>query len=305
MKVKVKDIECLVIHHNDADGISAAGIVGYFEGQFKYFEETGFYKKCHMYKMNYGYSVPWNLIERAQLVYMVDFGLQPFDDMVKVKDIVGYDNFIWIDHHKTAIEDMKNSGQSFKGIQRIGDAGCELTWEWFTADKNYPVGIQLLGRYDVWDLDFHEDVLIYQTGIRFKSPEADNTSFWKKVIENDAELHEEILNVGEICFDYQTQLNESYCKSHSFDLIFENHRFLAANAMSVNSQLFDSKFNHMDYDAVLTFGFTNGGWTVSMYTDKENVDVGSIAKKYGGGGHMRAAGFQCQIIPFTLPYKIK
>jgi len=293
--MKQKDIENLVIHHNDADGISAGAIVGYFE------ENLG--KECQMYKMNYGYDVPWNLIKRAQKVYMVDFGLQPFSDMIKLKEIVGEDNFIWIDHHKTAIEDMKKSGQSFQGIQRVGDAGCELTWEWFTADKIYPRGIQLIGRYDVWDLDFHEDVLIYQTGIRFKDPNADDRLFWKKIIEEDEDLYDEIIRIGDICYDYQTQLNESYCKSHSFDLYFENHRFLAANAMNINSQLFDSKFNHRDYDAVLTFGFTNGKWTISMYTDKKNVDVGSIAKKYGGGGHMGASGFQQSILPFELPFK--
>jgi nanoRNase/pAp phosphatase (c-di-AMP/oligoRNAs hydrolase) len=55
---------------------------------------------------------------------------------------------------------------------------------------------------------------------------------------------------------------------------------------------------------MLVFGFTNGNWTVSMYTDKPDINVGLIAKKYGGGGHVGASGFQCiGELPFELPTK--
>jgi nanoRNase/pAp phosphatase (c-di-AMP/oligoRNAs hydrolase) len=41
-----------------------------------------------------------------------------------------------------------------------------------------------------------------------------------------------------------------------------------------------------------------------MYTDKPNIDVGAIAKRYGGGGHVGASGFQCvSELPFNLPKK--
>lgn len=287
--MKQKDIKCLVIHHNDSDGISAGAIVGHFE------------EGCIMHKINYGYETPWKLIKRAQKVYMVDFGLQPFSDMIKLKNIMG-DNFIWIDHHKTAIQDMEDSGQTFKGIQEIGLAGCELTWKWFSQEPT-PKLITMLGRYDVWDLDYHEDVVPIQTGFRFKDVDADNTTFWNKALEDDETLYDEILNIGKICYEFQSKNYKQYCQSHSFDIYWENYRFLAANAMGTGSQLFDSKFNHHDYDALLAFGFTHGHWTISLYTTKENVDLGSIAKKYGGGGHERAAGFQSTELPFELPYE--
>ncbi len=288
--MKVKDIDCLVLHHNDADGICSGAIVGYFEGS------------CEFHKMNYGYEVPWNLIKRSRRVYMVDFGLQPFSDMLKLKDMLG-DEFIWIDHHKTAIEDMENSGQRFRGIQEIGEAGCELTWRWFDQTTPIPKSVRMLGRYDVWDLSYHEDVLPFQTGIMFMNQDADSSLFWNKLIEEEDILYQTVLEKGKVCLEYQTTANTNYCKSHTFDMSWENHRFLVANSMNNNSRLFDSKFNHQDYDAVLTFGFTNGGWTVSMYTDKPNVDVSVIAKKFGGGGHAGACGFQCTMLPFELPYK--
>ena len=43
---------------------------------------------------------------------------------------------------------------------------------------------------------------------------------------------------------------------------------------------------------MLTFSWRKGQWTVSMYSDKPDIDVSVIAKNNGGGGHKGAAGFQ-------------
>ena len=39
-------------------------------------------------------------------------------------------------------------------------------------------------------------------------------------------------------------------------------------------------------------------WNVSLYSTKEHVDCGAIAKTFGGEGHKGAAGFQCEELPF-------
>ena len=44
----------------------------------------------------------------------------------------------------------------------------------------------------------------------------------------------------------------------------------------------------------------NHKWDVSLYTGKENIHVGEIARLYGGGGHRGAAGFIVDILPFTI-----
>lgn len=289
-KTNKRDINCLVIHHNDNDGICSAAIVNYFESD------------CTMHSINYGYDIPWKLIKRAKRIYMVDFGLQPFSEMIKIKEMLG-EEFIWIDHHKTAIDDMNNSGQKFRGIQEIGEAGCELTWRWFDQSTPIPKAVRMLGRYDVWDLDYHEDVLPFQSGVHFLQPEADESIFWGILFEECESHYQNILEKGKFCLEYKTKMNTSYCKSHSFDIEWEDHRFLCANSLSNNSALFDTKFDWYSYDAVLTFGFSNGGWTISMYTNKPNIDVGVIAKRNGGGGHVGAAGFKCKELPFELPFK--
>jgi hypothetical protein len=39
-------------------------------------------------------------------------------------------------------------------------------------------------------------------------------------------------------------------------------------------------------------------WDVSLYSTKPDVDCGAIAKSFGGGGHLGAAGFQRKELPF-------
>jgi nanoRNase/pAp phosphatase (c-di-AMP/oligoRNAs hydrolase) len=39
------------------------------------------------------------------------------------------------------------------------------------------------------------------------------------------------------------------------------------------------------------FNFNGTSYKVSLYTEKDNIDCGKIAKYFGGGGHRQAAGF--------------
>jgi len=292
---KPPKINCFIMHHTDPDGFCAAGIVRYFH--------QGLDTETH--GMNYGYKIPWNKIKRARRVYMVDFSLPPHE-MAKIRDMVGFENFIWIDHHKTVMEDVEASGQVIKGLRRIGDSGCELTWEWFSATLGMvPKAVTMIGRYDVWDLEYDnpergiskDDLFPLVTGIKFHDPDGDSDHFWFKMFQ-DKEFCEKVITEGRICYEYQKIMYASHCKSHSFDMEWEGCRFLVVNALNCNSQMFDSKFNHDDYDAVMAYGYTNRNWSVSMYTDKPGIDVGALAHKFGGGGHTGAAGYACTTLPF-------
>jgi nanoRNase/pAp phosphatase (c-di-AMP/oligoRNAs hydrolase) len=79
---------------------------------------------------------------------------------------------------------------------------------------------------------------------------------------------------------------------------WENHRVLACNRMFTGSKLFNSQWDSDKYDIMMVFGWKKDKWVVSLYSDKEDVNVGLSAYKYGGGGHRKAAGFQCDVLPF-------
>lgn len=247
--------------------------------------------------INYGYDFPYDIIDPSDTVYMLDFCLEPFEDMIELNKKC---QLIWIDHHKSVIEESEKHSEVFiKGSREIGKAGCELTWEYLHEQDELPMpkGVYFLGRYDVWDLS-NPDFMKFQYGMRLHDTFKPNAPVWEKILTDDEHFIQFCLQSGEIVLAYQGQLNAKYINSYGFEIEFEGHRTIACNKGFTNSQLFDSVAEE-GYDILLTFvRMKRGGWTISLYTTKDDVDVGEIAKSKGGGGHKQAAGFQTEELPF-------
>src|SRR4026207_1925803 len=100
-------------HESDFDGQCSAAIVRYaFPG-------------CKPMPITHGDVFPFDAIQAGETIYMVEFSL-PMDFVVRLSLV---SEFIWIDHHKSAIEAAENVGLAPKGLRRIGQAACELTWQ--------------------------------------------------------------------------------------------------------------------------------------------------------------------------------
>ena len=274
-------------HSADLDGHCAGAIV---KSEFT---------DCEMIGINYGDPFPFDSIEPGEIVYMVDFCLQPFSDMIKLNEMCQLN---WIDHHKTAIEEAYANGFIASGGQLIedGKAGCELAWEYVKGEKPTPQTVTLLGRYDVWDHS-NEMVLPFQYGMRQEKDTLPKSPIWESLLSIDSEhLCHEIASDGQLILDYEDSQNEEFCRAYSFETVFAECKAVCANRGFTNSKLFDSVYDPEKHDMMITFCWKPKGncWTVSMYSTKDDVDCGLIAKRHGGGGHKGAAGFQCDELPF-------
>jgi hypothetical protein len=268
---------------------------------------------------------------------MVDFGLQPFERMVALRQ--GAARLVWIDHHKTHIyeyceylkaggepfegmveigeycEYLKAGGEPFEGVVEIGLTGtfdpvsaCELTWMWFAGCPypQVPLAVRLLGRYDVWD---HGDkrVLPFQYGMRLLRTDParygdllPRSYPWRRVFENRPEFVEFICSQGRLVIKWEFAQNFKYAAACAFETELDGLRLIAANAQLTNSKLFDSVWDPDKHDAMCIFGWRKGQWTVSLYSTRDDVDVSVVCKARGGGGHKGAAGFQCRELPEGL-----
>jgi oligoribonuclease NrnB/cAMP/cGMP phosphodiesterase (DHH superfamily) len=275
-------------YHDDMDGKCAGAIVHkFYKVDRDYTKEMG--EECEFLRINYKDEFPFDDIKPGETIVIVDFSLQKEGEFQKLLAIT--ENVIWIDHHKTAIE--KHGDLNVRGIRRDGTAGCELTWEFFYPNIAVPPVVKLLGDYDVWAFKYGEDTNKLQTGIRLykTSPTSEE---WLRWLDPKYYPAKE-LEKGQISLKYRDNYYAELVKSWSFFTEFEGHKVIACNAGSVSSQLFDSVSE--DYDIMMPFVFDGKQWTVSLYT-KKDIDVSEIAKKYGGGGHKKAAGFQCKELPF-------
>ena len=89
-------------------------------------------------------------------------------------------------------------------------------------------------------------------------------------------------------YKVQTQYTERFSFLHNF----EGYRCICINGSLGSSVMFDTVYDKKKHDLMLIFvNCNNTFWKISLYTYSEDIDVGAIAKKFGGGGHRGAGGF--------------
>jgi len=273
------------------------------------------YPECEMIGINYGQPFPWNRIEMGETVFMVDFCLQPFDDMERLNSLCCLN---WIDHHaKGSIDEARARNFHAKGGQfiEVGRAACELVWDFFFQPKNPPLAVYLLGRYDVWKHEENAAILPFQYGMRqFSDTYPENQELWQRLF-NEPDFCAGIVKDGVVLLNYENSQNSKFCKAYAFETTMPTEpcyypfnpplglAAICANRGFTNSKIFDSVYDPEQHDLMITFCRLKppaGKWTVSLYSTRDDVDCGEIAKAFGGGGHKGAAGFQCEELPFSI-----
>jgi len=273
-----------VVHHNDLDGECSAAII------LHAFPE----QKIELMPMDYKDDFPFQRIGKNEEVWIVDFSLQGKGQWERLLAIT--EQVVWIDHHKTALA-SEGPQQAQDGLRKDGEAACLLTWKFVHPHQDIPYPVRLVSDYDIWAKllpetdDFHFGMEGMDT--------APDAPIWKSLFEDYRTLVEEIVEKGKLIHKRNAKENQSYLESYGFETIFEGFNCIACNKGMAGSGLFDSA-KDKDYDIMIPFVFDGRQYTVSLFSTKDHIDVSTIAKKYGGGGHKGAAGFQCEVLPFWM-----
>lgn len=288
-------------HISDLDGHCSGAIVRKFlEDQGKK-EDTDF----KMVPIDYGMEYDTSKIADGSTVYMVDYTIQPYEKTVELSkrcDLTVYD------HHKTPIEPL--TAAKIKGVYEVGTrAACRIVWDaLFSKEYGHSKIIHLISEWDNWnnnnlDSDWENEVTPFQMGMQSLSTNPvtrDGWIFWQRVFDtvadtNENEFVETTIGRGKTLIEYQDKMDRSLM-NNAFELDFEGLKFLVVNG-GKGSPRFKSRWNNTKYDAMMSFQLVeNKYWTISLYTDKPDIDLSAIAKKHGGGGHIKASGFQVKDI---------
>lgn len=298
-------------HSRDLDGWCSGAIV-----KLKY-------PDCELIGYDYGQPFPWDKVVDQEVI-MADVSLQPFSEMLTLAN--SCKKFTWIDHHKGAIDDyfkavIDRPGfyTNISGSLLTGIAACELTWKHLFPDQHIPPVVEFLGIWDtfrkteVTENDWNEVILPVQYGMRVicNSPETfpvdllqptsknDPTGKYDTIIMGVQQKLIDILESGKSVLKYQSQVDE-YTAKKAFVVNWEGYRIIAINGIQFNSLTFKSIWNPEKHDIMMMFQFEGQTktWKFSIYTEKEGIDCSAIAKRHGGGGHIKAAGFQLTINEF-------
>lgn len=278
-----------VFYHNDADGKCAGHIIA------KKFPELGY---DDFIKINYGDDFSFDIIEKEELVYIVDYSIEP-REMEKLLSITS--NVIWIDHHKTAIQTYQDFKSEIKGLRYDGLAGCVLTWIYLhdqTVDNyNVPLPVKFIGDRDVWAWEYGKETLYFCSGSESYDLHPLSKA-WKKLFEAPSLVMEE----GKTIEKYKKQRNKEYLDSFSYETVFEGYKSIVINLGHVGSEVFGDKLES-EYDVGIMYAYDGKEYHVSLRS--ERIDVSKIAKKFSGGGHAGASGFECLKLPFNKTGDLK
>jgi oligoribonuclease NrnB/cAMP/cGMP phosphodiesterase (DHH superfamily) len=238
-----------------------------------------------LHATDYGENLPWDIIESSHRVVIVDFSL-PFDDMQHIQD---HADLIWIDHHKTAITQLSTL-QDISGIRDVEEAACVLAWKYFYPDLPVPQAVLYVGDRDIWRFAY-EQTKPFSEGLFQENTHPANDKIWGPLMEGDQDLIQRLIERGKILLNARLRRLELAIRHRAFEITFEGHRTLAINQRCSGDlgELIRRQGYAIGYcyyeepqnDRLMTF--------VTLYSDQ--VDVSTIAEKFGGGGHEGAAGF--------------
>ncbi len=268
----------ICIHHNDNDGFCSAAIVS------KYYKN----KKIRFIEMAIYDTLDFSLIHEDELVIIVDYS---FNNKNFIKLLSITKNIIWIDHHKSAINDIdKEIVDQLKGIQQIGKSAALLCWEYFFKNVEVPLSIKLINDYDIWAFKYKETRNFHTGLLTLKDIKQPDSNVWKLLLKDDDYINK-FVEIGKTINVYIVKEEHLKIEKLGFIKPFEDHIALCVNTYLHFNDLCWEHISNYDtpFDILIMYQYNGKYWNYSLRSEK--VDVSKICKKYNGGGHKGSAGF--------------
>lgn len=317
----------LVLHHTDNDGFCSAALAkNYLVLAYDVPVESDFITYYHggqnpLDKL----SRP---IREGEIVYVLDLGLDDviFDFIAMC--LSNGAKVVHIDHHKTTAEyieqmsDVKKQIYSnvtqffetavsatlltyayamFNDEERTNpnnvdfgtnsDYSKMLIWANTAKERIYhiPLVVRYVDDFDVWRFAL-DDTKAFNYG--FESAEYRRNPYgkeWNKLIYGDVDVIPRIIERGRVIYDDRHSKYKDNLK-YAFETTINGIRCLALNSTAGTSEAF---LNKIDQYPMCVLFFYNGAinkWKFEFRSGDRGMDVSTIAKSFGGGGHFHAAG---------------
>lgn len=265
----------LCLHHNDADGRACGAIIRRAMGD-----------EVTLYEMDYGDILPLDLIVTADHILIVDFSL-PKEEM---ENLAAYHQLTWIDHHKSALDEMDGTADAWAGVRDTSEAACVLTWRYFFPDQPVPTAIKLIGDRDIWRWA-EVDTGAFNEGLHQHYTRPNNDELWQPLLDDSPEELARLIEMGSAIREARLREIRRATSRYSFQATFEGHRTLVINLRGSGD--LGEQIRNLGYEVGYCYvdKVSEGQLMtyVTLYSD--TVDVSQIAQKFGGGGHAGAAGF--------------
>lgn len=226
-------------------------------------------------------------------VYIIDFSY-PKEVLKKIEQEAK--RLVILDHHisvKAAVMSVREH------VFDNDHSGVGIAWKYFHPENPMPKLLAYVEDDDLWkhSLPHWAEIGAFLSTIEF------NFKIWEKFIMEfeNKDLFEHYIEKGHAYAEYASHICNQLVKQAEL-VQFEGYEVLAINSNGIlRSQLGNLLVKkHPPFSIIWSLRSTY--WHFSLRSEKA-VDVSEIAKKYGGGGHHSAAGFNLPLNA-PLPFKI-
>lgn len=234
--------------------------------------------------------------EKYDIIFITDISVS--DEVAEKLDTISH-KIILLDHHHTAEHLNKYSWCKVKVEDSINGeiektCGTRLFYDFIMKDKpsinkSLEEFVEMVRKYDTWLWEEkYNDIKPKQLNDLLKV--LGRNRFVKNILEkiyNDDEL---INMMDEYLLTLRQEEIDMYIKSKSKSMI--TLKFLEYNIGVVMADNYISELGNRlsEMNPNVDFIMIINQESISYRTVKDNVDVGKIAKQFGGGGHRKASG---------------
>lgn len=258
-------VNCVIYHADCTDGFGAA------YAAWKLLGNRAEYHAC-----KHGTPPP---DVKGKNVVILDFS---FDNSTTKKMIEEADGLLVIDHHKSAMVELHDISNTHFDMNK---SGAMLAWEWFHPGKESPKFIQYIQDRDLWnwELPYSREFSAAFDMVPFEFEEFEK-------FEDDS-VFDDARKRGSFILAYSKTVVKKVCEKASLRKMNEMD-VMVVNASHWMSEIGARLAPDCDFAMIWYWDHDEKHTKVSLRAFHETVDVSEIAKKFGGGGHKKAAGFQ-------------
>ncbi len=204
-------------------------------------------------------------------------------------------NLTVIDHH---FSNEKEVGAAPNFVFDLNHSAAILSWNFFHPKKKMPKLFEHIEDLDLWKFKLPNT---YKLSTLFRYFDYD-FKVWDKLIKDFRIPKKRILliELAKTLSFYEDKYIETILKNAEL-VKFGKYKIYALNSPILNSQI--GARLHKKLPPMSIVWHERDGFRFISLRSNDSVDVSKIAKKFGGGGHKKAAGFKLSVKkPF--PWKV-
>jgi len=258
-------IDCVIYHADCTDGFGAA------YAAWKLLGNRAEYHAC-----KHG-TTPPDVTDKN--VVILDFS---FDNATTKKMIEDANTLLVIDHHKSAMVELHDISNT---IFDMTHSGTILSWNFFHPGKEPPKFLTYIEDRDLWkwELEYSKEFSAAFDMVPFEFEEFEK-------FEDDS-VFDDARKRGSYILAYSKTVIKKVCEKASARK-FEGMDLMVVNASHWMSEIGARLAPDCDFAMIWYWDHQDKRTKVSLRAFHDTVDVSEIAKRFGGGGHKKAAGFQ-------------